>query len=155
MAQTEMLRTKSYKLLFERLYNLGEATAADPKTLQFLGALRIEELTSQTPGGKITRDQIKAGMRKQRQLRKGYAEYLAALGAMATSLDWRSEREELMARALANTGTEGRREMAAPGAARPKRLPPASSAPRTANPVFVSDAVRADAEIFDEIRMED
>src|SRR5690349_1702684 len=83
MAQTEMLRTKSYKLLFERLYNLGEATAADPKTLQFLGALRIEELTSQTPGGKITRDQIKAGMRKQRQLRKGYAEYLAALGAMA------------------------------------------------------------------------
>lgn len=136
-------------------YNLGEATAADPETMQYVGSLRIQELVAQAPGGRITRDQIQAGMRKQRALRRGYGEYLAALGAMATSLDWRTEREELMARALANTGTDARTvAAAAPGASR--ALPRERRAARQpSQPAFVSDAVAADAEIFREIRIEE
>lgn len=152
------LRKGQDVLVLRDPYNLGEATAADPKTLQFVGSLRVQELVSQAPGGRVTRDQINAGMRKQRSLRKGYAEYLAALGAMATSMDWKSEREELVARALENTGTDGI-EKAAPGMARAQAaaLPAGRQARAKAalQPAFISDAVAEDAEIFREIRTEE
>ncbi len=130
-------------------YNLGEATAADPETLQYVGSLRIQELVAQAPGGRITRDQIQAGMRKQRALRRGYGEYLAALGAFAASLDWRTEREELMARA---TGTDGQFHVATPGATR-ARLP--LQAKRATQPAFISDAVEQDRDIFREVKLEE
>lgn len=141
-------------------YNLGEATAADPRTMQFIGSLRIQELAGQATGGRITRDQIKAGMRQQRSLRKGYAEYLAALGAMATSMDWRSEREELMTRALANTGTDDARALptaaaaAIPGA---RRIAERAAQRPSGNSVFVSDDVKkdADAGTFDHIALDE
>jgi len=71
-------------------YNLQEATAADPGTMQFIGELRVKEFVAQCPNGQITRDQIKANMRKQRSLRKGYGEYLASLQAIATSQGWKT-----------------------------------------------------------------
>jgi len=149
------MRKGQQAMILRDPYNLGEAVAADPETLQFLGELRIQELVAQCPNGQITRDQIKAGARRERGLRRGYAEYLAALSAIASNLGWQTEREALVGRALARTGTDGRLlTAAAPGALRgPAQLPP----PRRAEtaPTFVSDAVAQDAEIFQTIELED
>lgn len=140
-------------------YNLGEATAVEPETMRYIGSLHIQELVAQAPGGRITRDQIKASMRKQRALRRGYGEYLAALGAMAVHCGWRTEREELMARAMGGTGTDGAACLPArqarishpaiPGARAQRQLPARTS--RSVQPAFVSDAVAQDAEEFREI----
>jgi len=129
-------------------YNLGEAVAADAETLQFIGELRIQEFIAQCPNGRFTRDQIKAAMRRERGLRRGYADYLAVLSAVASNQGWKTEREALMERAIARTGTDGRLlPAAAPGAlgeARPRRK-------SELQPTFVSDAVAQDAEIFQKI----
>jgi transposase InsO family protein len=122
-------------------YNLGEATAADAETLQFIGELRIQEFIAQCPNGQITRDQIKAAMRRERGLRRGYAEYLATLSVIATNQGWKTEREALVDRALARTGTDGAAvpAMAIPGA---RRISERSVAREVSSP-FVDDAVRA------------
>lgn len=137
-------------------YNLGAAVAADPATMRFIGELTIQELVAQCPGGRVTRDQIKRNMRRQRSLQKGYVEYQAALAAMASSLGWKTEREELMARAIESTGTDGAAGIAPaaiPGARAARQLPARAS--RKLQPAFVSDAVAQDAEIFKEIALED
>src|SRR5260370_5655705 len=101
-------------------YNVGEAIVADAETLQFIGELRIQEFVAQCPNGQITRDQIKAAMRRERSLRKGYADYLAVLSAMASNQGWKTERAALMERAIPRTGTDGRLLPAAtPGARGP------------------------------------
>lgn len=148
------MRKGQQAMILRDPYNLGEAVAADPETLQFLGELRIQELVAQCPNGQITRDQIKAGMRRERALRRGYAEYLAALSAIAANLGWQTEREALVGRALARTGTDSRLlGAAAPGALRGQpQLPPPARKPRAA---FVSDTIAADAEVFAEVALED
>lgn len=134
-------------------YNLGEAIAADAETLQFIGELRMQQFVAQCPNGQITRDQIKAAMRRERSLRKGYAEYLAALSAIASNQGWKTEREALVERALARTGTDGRLLPAAAPGARGESAP--VSRAREVAPTFVSDAVAQDAAIFNKIEMED
>jgi len=135
-------------------YNLGEAVAADAETLQFVGDLRIQEFVAQCPNGRITRDQIKAAMRRERSLRRGYAEYLAALSALATNQGWKSEREELMEAAGLRTGTDARLLPAAavPGA-RGEAAPAATKRPISS--AFVSDDVAKDADIFRIIELDD
>jgi len=135
-------------------YNLGEAVAAEAETLQFIGALRIQEFVAQCPNGQITRDQIKAAMRRERGLRKGYAEYLATLSAIAANQGWKTEREALVERALARTGTDGRLLAdAAPGARGGPAQPPRVR--RAAQPAFVSDAVEEDKDFFSGVKLED
>jgi transposase InsO family protein len=128
-------------------YNLGEATAADAETLQFIGELRIQEFIAQCPNGQITRDQIKAAERRGRGLRRGYADYLAVLSAVASNQGWQTEREALMDRAIARTGTDGRLLPAAVPGAR-------GDAPKKnaayASP-FVSDSVARCRGMFDDI----
>ncbi len=128
-------------------YNLGEAIAADAETLQFVGELRIQQFVAQCPNGQITRDQIKAAMRRERSLRKGYADYLAVLSAVASKQGWKTEREALMERAIARTGTDGRLLPAAAPGALPRQLP-ASRERRPDQPAFISDAVAEDVEFW-------
>ncbi len=128
-------------------YNLGEAIAADAETLQFVGELRIQQFVAQCPNGQITRDQIKAAMRRERSLRKGYADYLAVLSAVASNQGWKTEREALMERAIARTGTDGRLLPAAAPGALPRQLP-ASRERRPDQPAFISDAVAEDVEFW-------
>jgi len=139
-------------------YNLGEAIAADSETLQFIGELRMQQFIAQCPNGRITRDQIKAAMRRERSLRKGYAEYLATLSALAANQGWKTEREALLERAGVLTGTNGPRalpETAAPGAlGRSPQLPPARSQ-RVLRPAFVSDTIERDADVFADVKVED
>jgi putative transposase len=105
-------------------YNLGEAIAADAETLQFVGELRMQEFIAQCPNGRVTRDQIQAAMRRERSLRKGYASYLATLSTIAAGQGWKTEREALVDRALARTGTDGRIPTAVvPGARRAAERP--------------------------------
>jgi hypothetical protein len=131
-------------------YNLGEAVAADSETLQFIGELRIQEFIAQCPNGRFTRDQIKAAMRRERGLRRGYADYLALLSALASNRGWKTEREELVERAIARTGTDGRLLPAAvPGAL--GEAPP-SRKKSEVGPTFVSDAAAEDRELFAEFR---
>ncbi len=127
-------------------YNLGEAIAADAETLQFVGELRIQEFVAQCPNGRFTRDQIKAAMRRERGLRKGYAEYLGALSAIAANQGWKTEREALVERALARTGTGGRLLPAAAPGARAEMAP--TQARRATQPAFVSDAAAEDAQFW-------
>jgi hypothetical protein len=136
-------------------YNLGEAVAADAETLQFIGELRMQQFIAQCPNGQITRDQIKAAMRRERSLRKGYAEYLAALSALAANQGWKTEREALVERALARTGTDGRLLPAAVPGARAESSPVNAPArrPREIAPTFVSDAVAQDADVFQKIEI--
>src|SRR6266699_468481 len=136
-------------------YNLGEAVAADAETLQFIGALRIQEFVAQCPNGQITRDQIKAAMRRERGLRKGYAEYLATLSAIAANQGWKTERELLLERAGVLTGTDGRAALpagAAPGAVRGQL--PRPRAQRQLQPAFISDAAAEDADVFRDLKLE-
>jgi len=122
-------------------YNLGEAIAADAETLQFVGELRMQQFIAQCPNGQITRDQIKAAMRRERSLRKGYAEYLAALSAIAANQGWKTEREALLERAGVRTGTDDRPALPAtaiPGARQISDRP----APQKISSPFVDDAVR-------------
>jgi hypothetical protein len=122
-------------------YNLGEAIAADAETLQFIGELRMQEFIAQCPNGQITRDQIKAAMRRERSLRRGYAEYLAALSALAAGQGWQTEREALMERAGILTGIDDRPALptaAIPGA----RLISERAIPQKVSSPFVDDAVR-------------
>ena len=135
-------------------YNLQEATAADPETMQFIGELRVKEFVAQCPNGQITRDQIKANMRKARSLRKGYGEYLASLQAIATSQGWKTEREALLERAGVSTGTDGAPMHGLPGARR-AQLPNAPRPRRLLQPAFVSDAVAEDADVFRNVKVED
>jgi hypothetical protein len=137
-------------------YNLGEAVAADPDTLAFIGELRIQQLVGQCPGGQITRDQIKAAMRRQRSLAKGYGEYLAALQAIAANQGWQTEREALLERAGVRTGTDSRALLPAavvPGAAAAQA--PRAKQNRETAPTFISDAVAEDAHAFREMVLED
>lgn len=117
-------RTKQEVAILRDPYNLGDAIAADAETLQFIGELRVQEFVAQCPGGRITRDQIKAAMRREHGLRRGYAEYLALLSAVASNQGWKTEREELVERAMARTGTDSRLLPAAvPGARRAAEVP--------------------------------
>jgi transposase InsO family protein len=134
-------------------YNLGEAIAADAETLQFVGELRMQQFVAQCPNGQITRDQIKAAMRRERSLRKGYAEYLAALSALAAGQGWKTEREALLERAGVRTGTDGRLLPAAVPGARGE-APPLKKKFEL-GPTFVSDAVAEDAEVFRHVELED
>ncbi len=132
-------------------YNLGEATAADAETLQFIGALQLQEFIAQCPNGRITRDHIKAAMRRERGLRRGYADYLALLSAVASNQGWKTEREALVSRAIARTGTDGRLLPAAtPGAL--GEAPPRAG--RALQPAFVSDAVKEDADFWRGVELE-
>jgi len=135
-------------------YNLGEAVAADADTMQFVGELHIQEWIAQAPNGRITRDQIKAAMRKQRAMTRGYSDYLAALSVLAVNSDWKTEREDLVIRA---TGTYGMTAPASsvPGAARDQKCLPPARGQRVVQPAFVSDAVAQDMDIFREIKVED
>jgi hypothetical protein len=133
-------------------YNLGEAVAADPETLQFIGELRIQQFVAQCPNGRITRDQIKAGLRRERSLRRGYAEYLAALQAIASSQGWKTEREALLERAGVRTGTDNRAALPPVGVPGARRL--AAGPPRLSSP-FVSDAAERDAEVFAKVEVEE
>jgi transposase InsO family protein len=122
-------------------YNLQTAIAAEEDTLQFIGELRIQELVGQCPNGRITRDQIKAHMRRERSVRKGYGEWLASLQAMASNTGWQTEREGLLERAGVRTGTDER--LALPAAGVPgARLISERSAPQKVSSPFVDDAVR-------------
>ena len=134
-------------------YNLTQAVAADPETLQFVGELRVQEFLAQCPNGQVTRDQINARMRRERGLHRYYAEYLVMLGALAERQVWPTEREALVERALAWTGTDGRALLpaAVPGAGRKARV----SVARAMQPAFVSDAVAEDRDIFRDVKLED
>jgi transposase InsO family protein len=121
-------------------YNLGEAVAADPETLQFIGELRIQQFVAQCPNGRITRDQIKAGLRRERSLRRGYAEYLAALQAIATGQGWKTEREALLERAGVRTGTDNRPALPAAAVPGARRIAERSEPVKLSSP-FVDDAV--------------
>ncbi len=134
-------------------YNLGEATAADAETLQFIGELQIQEFVAQCPNGRITRDQIKAGVRRERSLRRGYAEYLATLSALATNQGWKTEREALVERAIARTGTDGRLLPAAVPGSRGNAAP--ARARRATQPAFVSDAVAEEPDFMSGVKIED
>lgn len=134
-------------------YNLQEATAAEMETMHFIGELRVKEFVAQCPNGQITRDQIKANMRKQRSLRKGYGEYLASLQAIATSQGWKTEREALLERAGVSTGTHGRELAGLPGVRRAQL--PAARPRKLLQPAFVSDAVAEDADVFRNVKVED
>ncbi len=131
-------------------YNLGEATAADAETLQFIGELRIQQFVAQCPNGRITRDQINAAMRRERSLRRGYAEYLATLSVVAANQGWKTEREALLERAGVCTGTEG---AAAPlrGVPGAQRVQPRVNARRLLQPAFVSDAVAEDWDVWNNL----
>jgi transposase InsO family protein len=132
-------------------YNLGEAIAADAETLQFVGELRMQQFVAQCPNGRITRDQINAGMRRERALRRGYAEWVAALSAIGTSRGWKTEREALMERATARTGTDGATAGAAPGTFRGQAQLPAPRRSADVQPTIGFDDVASSDGIWDEI----
>jgi transposase InsO family protein len=119
-------------------YNLGDAVAADAKTLQFIGELRMQQFIDQDTANPITRDQIKTAMRRERSLRKGYAEYIAALSVIAANQGWKTEREALVERAFARTGTDNRLLAATPGALRARPQLPSSEP----SPLTVDESVR-------------
>jgi hypothetical protein len=121
--------------------------------LQFVGELRIQQFVAQCPNGQITRDQINAAMRRERGLRRGYAEHLALISAIATNQGWKTEREALVERALARTGTDGRLLPAAVPGARGESAP--ATARRQIASAFVSDDVVKDADLFRVIELED
>jgi len=154
------LRQRQEIMVLRDPYNLAEATAVEPDTMSFIGDLRVQEWVAQCPGGRITRDQIRAAMRKQRSLRKSYGAYFAMLGAIASANGWKSEQEMLVARA---TGTDGfaAREAAIPcaaipGATRLPALPELSSRAAFAHASpFTSDHVKEDIDIFREIKLEE
>lgn len=134
-------------------FNLQEATAVDAETLQFIGELRIQEFVAQCPNGRITRDQIKAGLRRERSYQKGYAEYLAALSAISASSGWKTEREDRMERLGFRTGTDARLLPAGvPGAL--GEGGPAATRRRTSS-AFVSDDVASDADVFGIVELQD
>jgi transposase InsO family protein len=134
-------------------YNLQTAIAAEPDTLQFVGELRLQEFVAQCPNGRITRDQIKAAARRQHSLSRGYADYLAVVSAVVSNQGWKTECEELVERAIARTGTDGRLLPAAvPGAL---GEPAPARARRAAQPAFISDAVAEDKDFFRGVEAED
>jgi hypothetical protein len=98
-------------------YCLEEATAVDPETLRFIGELRLQEFVAQCPNGHITRDQIQARLRKERALKRTYANYIAFYAALASAQGWKTERDIL----LEEAGVKTIIAEAAPGAA-PKQL---------------------------------
>jgi hypothetical protein len=123
-------------------YNLGEAVALDPETHEFVGELVVQLPIDQSPNGHITRDQIKAAMRKERALKRGYADYLELLRNVATAQGWRSEKDLLLERAglreNVRTGTDPRVLSAAPGA---RLLGASPAAPRRDGAaLFLSDS---------------
>jgi Mu transposase, C-terminal len=132
-------------------YNLGEAVAVDAETLQFIGELHIQQLVGQSPNGQITRDQIKAAMRRQRSVRRGYAEYLAALQAIASSQGWLTEREALLERAGVRTGTTGKKLLTGGGT---RDAEPRAEQVKEIGLTFASDFVAKDAHIFETIEVE-
>jgi hypothetical protein len=133
-------------------YNLGDAVALDERG-RYVGTLHIQPFVEQSPGGRLTQDAIKAGMKRQRTLKRNYAEGLAALDTYSAARGWRSESEELVGRALARTGTDGRLLAdAAPGAR--SGAPPPRSKQFEVGPTFVSDAVAEDDGIFGHIELE-
>ncbi len=134
-------------------YNLGEAVAADAETLQFVGELRIQQFVAQCPNGQITRDQIKAAMRRERGLRRGYADYLAVLSAVASNQGWKTEREDLVERVIARTGTDGRLLPAAAPGALGEAAPGRKKV--EAQPAFISDAVAEDADFWRGVELKD
>ncbi|HKI11417.1 MAG TPA: hypothetical protein VKA02_04830 [Candidatus Acidoferrum sp.] len=136
-------------------YNLGEAVAVDAETFQFIGELRIQQFVGQSPSGQITRDQIKAAMRRERSLRKGYSEYLAALRAIAANQGWQTEREALLERAGIRTGTTGRKLLTAGAAPGASDAEPRMNQLKEIGPTFISDAVAKDAHLWDTIEPED
>lgn len=119
-------------------YSLENAVALNPRTMDFIGELELQEFVAQCPNGHLTRDQIQAHMRLRRGLLRGQSAYLAWLAALAERQGWKSEREVLLAQA---TGTDDAVAVAAPGARSARALPPARSAMPQLAPAFVSDAV--------------
>jgi hypothetical protein len=144
-------------------YNLGEAVAVDSKTLQFIGELRIQPFLEQAPNGQINREQIRAEIRKQRQLKRFAANYLESVKRIAWNFGWKPESELLLERAKA-TGTYGPAvnpsdgpsslHRAAPGARR-ALLSGGQNRANESAPTFISDAVAEDAHLFEKIEMEE
>jgi hypothetical protein len=144
-------------------YNLGEAVAVDSKTLQFIGELRIQPFLEQAPNGQINREQIRAEIKKQRQLKRFAANYLESVKRIAWNCGWKPESELLLERAKA-TGTYGPAVIpsdnpsslhrAAPGARR-ALLSGGQNRANESAPTFISDAVAEDAHLFEKIEMED
>ena len=120
-------------------YCLEEAAALDPETMEFIAELRLQDFVAQSPNGHITRDQIQAGMRRERGLKRAWMGYLAFYAALGRAQGWKPERELLVARA---TGTDGLALPlgAAPGAGEPRKISTPAPRPELA-PAIASDAV--------------
>jgi transposase InsO family protein len=133
-------------------YDLGEAVALDERG-RFVGTLHIQPFVEQSPGGRLTQDAIKAGMKRQRTLKRNYVEGLAAIAAFGAGQGWRTESEGLVDRTLARTGTDGRLLSAAAPGARGEAAP--ARAKRAAQPAFVSDAVAEEPDFMSGVKLED
>lgn len=150
------LRQGRKVLVMRDPYNLAEAVALDPETHQVIGELAPQKFIDQDPNCQITQDMIRAEMRKQRALKRAYADYIGVLSAVASARGWKTERQALLERAGLRTGTDMRLLPAAPGARQPRQIPAAGSAPaRRLAPAFVSDAVKRDADVFANVEVED
>jgi transposase InsO family protein len=134
-------------------YDLTVAVALDPKTYDFIGELMLQIPVEHAPGDPVTQEQVKTRMRNERALSKACRTYIEALTAGASAFGWKTEWEGLLDRAQLRTGTDNAALSAAPGAHRAKEL---NAAPgRKVAPAFVSDAVAADAGLFDDVVVED
>ena len=150
------LRSGRAVLVARDPYDLGRAIAVDPETGAFIGGLAIQERIAQDPENPITRDQVKASARSERAVKRAYGEWLRLIDVQSGAYGWKTEREQLVERAIANGtdgfGLAGMAPRRAPGAVRQL---PAPRPARQLQPAFVSDAVAQDAEIFREIELED
>jgi transposase InsO family protein len=143
-----VMREKQKILLLRDPYNLAVATAADPETGEFIADMTWQEFVAQCPNGRITADQISAGMRKARGVQRAFREYDDLMETIAQSQGWKTEGELLLERAGVRTGTDGRVLSAAPGA----RQPDASAPPRKQLASTFPEPLPDD---FGPVRMED
>jgi transposase InsO family protein len=129
-------------------YNLSDATGVDIESpQQFIGELHVQFPMEQSPNGYRTRDQIQARMRRERGLKRGYADFIEFLRGMGQAQGWRTEAELLLDRG-SRTGTDNRAlpAGAAPGA-RSQRALPERVAPDSP---FVDDAAANVIAAFEE-----
>lgn len=131
-------------------YCLEEAAALDPETLRFIAELRLQDFVAQSPNGHITRDQIQACLRRERSLKRMYANYVGFYAALAQSQGWKTERQVLLEEAgvLAPTA-DGYAPPSGvtPGAGEPRKIGASASRPELA-PAFTSDVSEPPEDIF-------
>ena len=120
-------------------YNLGIAAAVDERG-HHVGSFQLQQFVSQDPADPLTREKMKAALRRERAAKRAFSDYKEAVAAIAASSGWQSEREALAERAeQLGTGTDGRPALASatPGARR--MLPPSAPRQLPSSP-FVDDA---------------